>query len=125
MLFILGSVFRARNRLDNRKYAIKKIIFNENTDRTRRQAKRALREVRVLASLTHPNIVQYHCAWIELVPIEIPSPSEVKKPIPKVKQDDSLDEIIHFEGQSSKDQIISSPDDDDSEVIQIIFIFID
>jgi serine/threonine protein kinase len=121
-VFYLGSVFRAKNRLDNRIYAIKKIVFNENTDRTRRQAKRALREVRVLASLTHPNIVQYHCAWIELVPIEILSPSEIKKSIPKCKQDDSLDELIQFEGQSFKDQIISSPDDD-SEVIQIIFIY--
>jgi serine/threonine protein kinase len=121
-VFYLGSVFRAKNRLDNRIYAIKKIVFNENTDRTRRQAKRALREVRVLASLTHPNIVQYHCAWIELVPIEILSPSEIKKSIPKCKQNDSLDELIQFEGQSFKDQIISSPDDD-SEVIQIIFIY--
>ncbi|CAF5095765.1 unnamed protein product [Rotaria sp. Silwood1] len=57
-----GSIVRARNRLDNRMCAIKKIVFNENTARTRRQAKPALCEVRVLASLSHPNIVQYHCA---------------------------------------------------------------
>jgi len=117
-------------------YAIKKIVFNENTDRTRRQAKRALREVRVLASLSHPNIVQYHCAWLELVPIETRtrrvSSTSMKKSIPKVKQHDSLDEVIKFEGQSlsenKKDQIksplkSSTSQDDDSEVIEFIFIF--
>ncbi len=94
-------------------YAIKKIIFNENTDRTRCQAKRALREVRVLASLSHPNIVQYHCAWLELVPIEArprratsaspssPSSAKINESIPQVKEFDSLDELILFEGQSS------------------------
>jgi hypothetical protein len=100
-----GLVFRAKNRLDNRMYAIKKIVFNENTDLTRRQAQRALREVRVLASLSHPNIVQYHCAWLELVPIEPTrtrrTSSQTKTPSLKIKQLDSVDELIHFEGQSS------------------------
>lgn len=104
-----GSVFRARNHLDNRLYAIKKIVFSENTDRTRRQAKCALREVRVLASLSHPNIVQYHCAWLELVPVEgrtrtrgaSSSSSHPKASLPRIEQPDSLDELIHFDGQSS------------------------
>ena len=94
--------------MDDRFYAIKKIVFNENTDRTRRQAKRALREVRVLASLSHPNIVQYHCAWLELVPTETTQQptrpgSNSKQPIPLVQEKDSLDEIIQFEGQSISD----------------------
>jgi hypothetical protein len=56
----------------------------------------------------------------------------MKKTIPQVKKQDSLDEIIQFEGQSlsenKKDQIKSSPQksspsqDDDSEVIEFIFI---
>ncbi|CAF2900130.1 unnamed protein product [Rotaria sp. Silwood2] len=87
------SVFRARNHLDNRMYAIKKIVFNDNTARIRRQAKPALRKVRVLASLSHPNIVQYHCAWLEFVPIPVQTRT--------LKQFDSLDELIQFEGQSS------------------------
>ncbi|CAF1101526.1 unnamed protein product [Rotaria sordida] len=106
-----GSVFCAKNHLDDRRYAIKKIVFNGHTDRTRRQAQRALREVRVLAALNHPNIVQYHCAWLELVPIDTPThqissslspPSpQIKKPIPQVQQFDSTDELIEFKGQSS------------------------
>ncbi len=134
----LGSVFRARNRLDNRAYAVKKIVFSENTDRTRRQAKHALREVRVLASLTHPNIVQYHCAWLELVPIgtrarrgSTSSSTQTKKPISEVKRQDSFDEVFQFEGQSRSDNKNKSPQksstsqEDDSEVNSFIFIRID
>lgn len=109
-------------------YAIKKIIFNENTDRIRRQAKRALREVRVLASLSHPNIVQYHCAWLELVPYETSTnptpPTPLKPAIEKPIVHDSRDDMIVFEGESvSKNQteslgksLISQDDEDDSEV---------
>lgn len=105
--------------MDNRSYAIKKIVFNENTDQTRRQAKRALREVRVLASLSHPNIVQYHCAWLELVPIETnqrspPPASHTTQPLPLMQERDSLDELIQFEGQSTQKSLIHQ--EDESEV---------
>lgn len=134
-ILLLGSVFRARNRLDDRLYAIKKIVFSENTDRTRRQAKCALREVRVLASLTHPNIVQYHCAWLELVPTE-PRPHrtsssslKVKQMSPQIKPQDSMDQVIHFEGQSQSDNKMnqnnispksSTSQEEDSEVIELM-----
>ena len=113
----LGSVFRARNRLDDRLYAMKKIVFNENTDRTRYQAKCALREVRVLASLTHPNIVQYHCAWLELVPVQSRTVSPVKETPPELKALDSLDEIIQFEGTEKSST--SSDDDDEDEASEV------
>ncbi|KAA8496457.1 putative serine/threonine-protein kinase ifkC [Porphyridium purpureum] len=56
-----GSVVKARNRLDGRVYAIKRIPLTEAelNDRT------ILREVMTLARLTHPNIVRYHQAWLE------------------------------------------------------------
>ncbi|CAF1346992.1 unnamed protein product [Rotaria magnacalcarata] len=115
-----GSVFRAKNRLDDRMYAIKKIIFNKNTDRTRCQAQRALREVRVLAALSHPNIVQYHCAWLELVPFAArqrrtsssPGTARTKIPIAQVKEYDSRDELIQFEGQSLSSQKSRKQDDE-------------
>jgi hypothetical protein len=83
--------------------------------------------VRVLASLSHPNIVQYHCAWLESVPIETRTRqasslfSQTKKPILVVKQQDSFDEVIQFEGQSLSDnkakslQKSSTSQEDDSE----------
>lgn len=106
-------------------YAIKKIVFSENTDRTRRQAKCALREVRVLASLCHPNIVQYHCAWLELVPTHTRQRRmSTTTKTPTIVHQDSVDEMIHFEGQSQsnnkstndKSQKSSTSQDDDSEV---------
>lgn len=110
----LGSVFCAKNRLDNCKYAIKKITFNDNTDRTRRQAKQALREVRVLASLNHANIVQYHCAWLELVPVPHRThrtssssftsslePAKVKNTPQAATPMDSLDKMIQFKENSA------------------------
>jgi translation initiation factor 2-alpha kinase 4 len=53
-----GSVYKARNRLDGRLYAIKKISnFRENN--------RLLREVSGLARLNHIHIVRYFSAWLE------------------------------------------------------------
>ncbi|CAF3887324.1 unnamed protein product [Adineta steineri] len=132
-----GSVFRARNRLDNRIYAIKKIIFD--TNQNCRQAKSALREVRVLALLSHPNIIQYHCAWLELVPYEVrthrttpptTTTTQIKPSRPKIERWDSVDEMISFKKESSslsenkqendesKSQTKSSStsDDDGSEI---------
>ncbi|UJR38276.1 hypothetical protein I4U23_030948 [Adineta vaga] len=126
-----GSVFRAKNRLDDCTYAIKKIVFKDNSDRTRRQAKYALREVRVLASLSHPNIVQYHCAWLELVPCETTIPRQksasphlqTQKSLPLDDRFDSFDKLIEFKNSSSsikeeKSQTkysSTSPDDDDED----------
>jgi serine/threonine protein kinase len=106
---LLGVVFRARNRLDDRVYAIKKVVFKDNSERTRRQAKCALREVRVLALMSHPNIVQYHCAWLELVPCETStqrlrsaSPAaSIEKPRTAEYRYDSVDKLIQFQDGSS------------------------
>lgn len=90
---------------------MKKIVFDENNDRTRYQAKCALREVRVLASLTHPNIVQYHCAWLELVPVQsrntptTPSAPPTRR-LPEIKALDSLDEMITFEGTENESPLV-------------------
>ncbi|XP_022170745.1 eukaryotic translation initiation factor 2-alpha kinase 3-like [Myzus persicae] len=59
-----GTVFEARNKLDDCKYAIKRIPIPQ------RQESRdcILREVKVLAKLEHPNIVKYSNAWFEEPP---------------------------------------------------------
>lgn len=65
-----GVVYRARHRLDNQSYAIKKVPLSAN--RLRRvenhgssEVEEVLRELRTLAQLDHPNIVRYHTSWIE------------------------------------------------------------
>ncbi|KAJ3216328.1 hypothetical protein HDU67_009679 [Dinochytrium kinnereticum] len=56
-----GSVVKARNIIDNRLYAVKKIKVNPKKD----NASNLLREVQTLSRLHHPNIVRYYQAWFE------------------------------------------------------------
>jgi len=64
-----GSVFRCRNNLDGRDYAIKKVSIRGMSDSTQsfqQELSRVLREVKILAVLDHPNIVRYYTAWLEM-----------------------------------------------------------
>lgn len=55
-----GEVVRARNKLDGRFYAIKKISQTSSP-----ALSGVLSEIILLAGLNHPNIVRYYTAWIE------------------------------------------------------------
>ncbi|KAL3859983.1 hypothetical protein ACJMK2_010160 [Sinanodonta woodiana] len=57
-----GSVYKAKNKLDGRLYAIKKIKFKHSNPGL---WFKVLREVKALANLQHPNIVGYNAAWLE------------------------------------------------------------
>ncbi|KAI8614564.1 kinase-like domain-containing protein [Chytriomyces sp. MP71] len=59
-----GSVVKARNRIDNRFYAVKKI----KVDSKKAGGVKLLREVQTLSRLHHHNIVRYYQAWFEDVP---------------------------------------------------------
>lgn len=84
-----GRVVKARNRLDNRIYAIKIIPnFNES---------RVLREVSGLARLNHPSIVRYFASWVE----------ETKAVI-EIGQDDSSNSSISYESVMSPDDFMST-----------------
>ncbi|PWY99241.1 Serine/threonine-protein kinase [Testicularia cyperi] len=56
-----GSVVKARNRLDGRFYAVKKIKLSSSPD----EDERTLREISALSRLDHPHIVRYTTCWIE------------------------------------------------------------
>lgn len=57
-----GSVYKARNNLDENLYAIKKIYLkNYSPD----LLKKVWSEVRLFSCLNHENIVNYHSSWIE------------------------------------------------------------
>lgn len=58
-----GKVYLVRSRIDNCKYAMKKISF---TFKKNKPMIKAINEVRTLASLQHKNIVRYYSAWAEL-----------------------------------------------------------
>jgi translation initiation factor 2-alpha kinase 4 len=55
-----GMVVKARNKLDGRLYAIKKI-----TQRSTAALKDTLSEIMLLSRLNHPYVVRYYTAWIE------------------------------------------------------------
>ncbi|OWZ13754.1 PEK protein kinase [Phytophthora megakarya] len=61
-----GQVMLAENRLDGRKYAIKRVGLSLK-NQTSKTLQKFLREVKILALLDHPNIVRYYQAWLEKV----------------------------------------------------------
>ena len=57
-----GQVVIARNKLDNHRYAIKKINFSSTKSP---RFEKIQREVKTLAQFDHPHIVRYYGAWLE------------------------------------------------------------
>ncbi|CAN7975135.1 unnamed protein product, partial [Ixodes persulcatus] len=61
-----GVVCKAKKRMDGYVYAIKKIPFKYYDHKLLKQI---LREVELLAQLSHPHVVAYKTAWIENMPV--------------------------------------------------------
>ncbi|XP_037320438.2 eukaryotic translation initiation factor 2-alpha kinase 1 isoform X2 [Pungitius pungitius] len=59
-----GKVFKVMNKLDGQFYAVKKILIRKVS---KDDCMKVLREVKVLSSLLHINVVGYHTAWMEHV----------------------------------------------------------
>lgn len=55
-----GQVVKARNKFDNRVYAVKKI-----SSRSESSLQQALSETILLSRVSHPYVVRYHAAWVE------------------------------------------------------------
>ena len=58
-------MYECENRLDGRKYAVKKVVIAGNAVEYQHHLARVLREVKILAVLDHPHIVRYYTAWLE------------------------------------------------------------
>ncbi|XP_052872416.1 eIF-2-alpha kinase GCN2 [Anopheles cruzii] len=59
-----GDVLKARNKLDNREYAIKRIRLPA---RSKQFYKKMTREVELLSRLNHENVVRYYNSWVEAI----------------------------------------------------------
>lgn len=62
-----GEVFKAKNNLDSRIYAIKRIKLEQKNKQLTRKLRR---EVELLSRLNHENVVRYYNSWIEIAPEE-------------------------------------------------------
>lgn len=61
-----GSVIKARKKLEDRYYAVKKVMLPSGENpRVKEVRQKILREVRVWPSLYHENIVRYYTCWQE------------------------------------------------------------
>ncbi|XP_051523695.1 eukaryotic translation initiation factor 2-alpha kinase 1-like isoform X2 [Myxocyprinus asiaticus] len=69
-----GKVFKVTNKLDGQEYAVKKILIKKVT---RDDCMKVLREVKVLSSLQHQNIVGYHTAWMEHIQPVVRNPKSL------------------------------------------------
>ena len=56
-----GQVYKVRNRLDDREYALKVIALGKQDQ----GIEKTLREVSTMSTLSHRNVVRYYTSWIE------------------------------------------------------------
>ena len=60
-----GSVYKVRNRLDDKIYAVKKIRLDcLDLQELDEEAQKVLKECRTLSLLDHPNILRYYSSWL-------------------------------------------------------------
>ncbi|XP_063859482.1 eIF-2-alpha kinase GCN2-like isoform X2 [Scylla paramamosain] len=57
-----GHVFKVHNKVDDRIYALKRIRLDQQSEVVRRKI---IREVKLLSSLNHENVVRYYTSWID------------------------------------------------------------
>lgn len=57
-----GQVYKVRNIVDDRIYALKRIPLHTQSENVRRKI---TREVKLLSSLNHENVVRYYTSWID------------------------------------------------------------
>jgi len=86
-----GKVYQCYNVLDQKTYAVKKIILPPKlvksfSDGKHDDLQHILREVKAMAMLDHPNVVRYHATWFE-EPQQLPElPGELGKVSPVLRK---------------------------------------
>ncbi|OAD66045.1 hypothetical protein PHYBLDRAFT_69889 [Phycomyces blakesleeanus NRRL 1555(-)] len=98
-----ASAWRARNKLDDIEYAVKKIRLGKDLDDDGiNPYERIFRESKNLARLEHHNVVRYYSSWLEYTPADTPITSS---------DEGSCDEF----GYTSSRQGSESSDSEDSQ----------
>ncbi|KAM3591882.1 uncharacterized protein V6R79_008963 [Siganus canaliculatus] len=92
-----GNVYKVMNKLDGQYYAVKKILIKKVS---KDDCMKVLREVKVLSSLQHVNVVGYHTAWMEHVQPATHPESQLPA-LTSLEEQDSLDESQDSSSNSS------------------------
>ncbi|XP_033962566.1 eukaryotic translation initiation factor 2-alpha kinase 1 isoform X1 [Pseudochaenichthys georgianus] len=92
-----GNVFKVTNKLDGQYYAVKKILIKKVS---KDDCMKVLREVKMLSSLLHVNVVGYHTAWMEHVQ-PAAYPASLLPALESPEQNDSSDQSSYSSSVSS------------------------
>ncbi|KAK1881359.1 Eukaryotic translation initiation factor 2-alpha kinase 1 [Dissostichus eleginoides] len=92
-----GNVFKVMNKLDGQYYAVKKILIKKVS---KDDCMKVLREVKMLSSLLHVNVVGYHTAWMEHVQ-PAAYPASLLPALESPEQNDSSDQSSYSSSVSS------------------------
>eukprot|EP01125_Pyxidicula_operculata_P015152 TRINITY_DN5117_c1_g1_i1.p1 TRINITY_DN5117_c1_g1~~TRINITY_DN5117_c1_g1_i1.p1 ORF type:complete len:1656 (+),score=455.46 TRINITY_DN5117_c1_g1_i1:21-4988(+) len=112
-----GRVVKAKNKLDGRIYAIKKIKFRRTDDK---YMSKVLREVVTLSRLRHDHVVRYYQAWIDEGSDHY---NDNKQLLNEEDEDDYFDEDSLTNSLECDDsENFSSGDDDDDEKDEEFFV---
>lgn len=91
-----ASVWRARNKLDDIDYAIKKVNLGRDLDTSRANPyEKIFREIKHLARLEHQNVVRYYASWLEYAALE----SDTITPEDDYEEED--EETDYFQSQKN------------------------
>ncbi|XP_066963936.1 eIF-2-alpha kinase GCN2 isoform X2 [Macrobrachium rosenbergii] len=93
-----GHVYKVRNKVDEREYALKRIPLHQQKEVVKRKI---IREVKLLSSLNHENVVRYYTSWIDNF---VQAKDEVEVT------------ILEGQPQMSQSQVV---DDDNTPIIQV------
>ena len=121
-----GEVVKARNRLDGRIYAIKKILLEREDGAMAKygalQNQKLRREVTTVSRMTHSNIVRYYQAWVEGDGTEDEASGSALLAEegggfePSARQVDVIQEASDEESESSRGFWTSAPDGKNADV---------
>ncbi|GFX96444.1 eIF-2-alpha kinase GCN2 [Trichonephila clavipes] len=116
-----GHVWKVKNKLDSRVYALKKIPLNPSNKQLNRKIKR---EVKLLSRLNHENIVRYYHSWIEAAStpehiVQNGTNAEMSKSEKNTVEntESSVQWKIHDKDFSSSDDEDDDDKDDDSFIV--------
>lgn len=103
-----GVVCKARHKVTDIVYAVKKVLFKYKSDS---EYLKVIREAKNIAALNHPNIVSYNNAWIECLPL-----SEIDSEDSRSSSSES-----NFSSDDSEPELTEDPLSEYSKIFQNSF----